>query len=300
MSTHRMTTSVLSCAAMALAFTLTAHGLSNQTFIAAKGSDSGTCPAADPCASITYALTQTNPGGEIVIATSGLYAPATINQGVVIDLASGVVASIVTTTTGTNALTISTTGNVSINGLTLRGGGKGTDGIQVTQVGVLRLNNMTIQQFTENGIEFLSPGDEMAVYSSSLLDNGHDGLRVDAAGAHVYVEGTAFDKNAYAGGDSVVGKLTISDSNAHFNFIGYFANGGSVTLYNDRAIFNATGFQAHLGGHLRFANCLLSDNTTAWNVATGGDVSGSNPGTTLIAPGQTPNTGTLGVPTVLQ
>jgi uncharacterized transporter YbjL len=298
MQMQQIATKILSCATMALAFTLSAHALTNQTYISATGSDSGTCSSADPCATITYALTQTKPGGEIVIATSGTYAPATVTQAVSVIAASSVDASILTTTAGANALTIDTTGNVSINGITLRGGGTGNDGILVTKVGVLRLNNMTIQHFAENGIEFLSPSSEMAAYNSSLLDNGHDGLRVDASGAHVYVEGSAFDKNVYAGGDSVEGKLTISDSSAHFNTIGFFANGGSVTLYNDRAIFNTTGFQAHDGGNLRFANCLLSDNTNAWQITTGGALYGSSPGTTLAAPGQT-KSGTLSVPVTL-
>jgi hypothetical protein len=138
------------------------------------------------------------------------------------------------------------------------------------------------------------------MYNSQSNNNGHDGLQVNAAGAKAYVEGSAFDGNGYAGGDSVEGKLTISDSNAHYNEIGFFANGGSVTLYNSRAIFNTTGFQVSATGRMHFANCLLSDNTTGWSVASGGTLSGSEPGTTLIAPGQTPNKGTMSAATVLK
>jgi hypothetical protein len=302
MHMHRMTTSVLSCAALALASTLTAHALSNQTFISNKGSDSGTCSSADPCASITYALTQTSPGGEIVIATSGTYAPATLTQAVNLNAPASVDASISTpaTPSGVNAITINTTGNVNLNGITLRGHGTGNDGILVEQVGVLRLNNMTIQNFTSNGIEFKSADSEMSMYNSSLLNNGNDGLVLDASGAKAWVEGSSFDSNNNAGADSGQGKLSIADSNAHYNAIGFYAHGGSVTLYNTRAIFNTTGLEVSAKGRLHFANCLLSDNTTAWNVATGGVLSGSNPGTTLVAPGQTPNTGTLGVATELK
>ncbi len=44
----------------------------------------------------------------------------------------------------------------------------------------------------------------------------------------------------------------------------------------------------------------MSDNTKGWSVAAGGVLSGSDPGTTLIAPGQTPNSGVMSVPTTLK
>jgi len=286
--------------AVAMVFTATAFAgtMNRQSFVSVTGNDTNPCTSALPCATINHALTVTNAGGVVTLATSGSYAPATLSQPVSLNAPASVDASI--TTTAGNALTVSTTGNVSINGITLRGGAEGADGIMVTQVGVLRLNNVTVQNFTETGVEFDAAGGEMVMYNSQSNDNGHDGLRVNGNGAHVYVEGSAFDRNTFAGGDSVDGKLTISDSNAHFNDIGFYANGGSVTLYNARSIFNTTGLQVSSNGHMHFANCLVSDNTTGWNVAAGGVLSGSEPGTTLFAPGQTPNSGTMSAPVNLR
>jgi hypothetical protein len=300
MQTHPIYRNSLTCAAMALAFTLAAHATSNQTFISATGNDTNPCTSAQPCLTINHALTVTTVGGEIVVATSGTYAPATIDQAVNITAPASVDASISVTTAGENAITVNSTGNVSINGLTLRGHAAGGDGILVTQVGVLRLINMQIQNFTTNGVEFKSADSDMNVYSSNFLNNGNDGIRIDAAGAKAWVVGSSFDSNTNAGADSGLGKMSIADSNAHNNAVGFFANGGSITLYNTRAIFNTTGFKVSATGHLRFANCLLSDNTAAWDVVTGGVLSGSNPGTTLIAPGQTPNRGTMSAPVVLK
>ncbi len=178
------------------------------------------------------------------MATSGSYAPASLTQAVSLDTAGGVDASIVASAAGANAITVNTSGNVSINGLTLRGYATGNDGILVTQVGVLRLNNVTIQNFVADGIEFQAAGGQLGMYNSQSNNNGHDGLQVNASGAKAYVEGSAFDRNGFAGGDSVDGKLTISDSNAHYNDVGFYANGGSVTLYISRAIFITTGFQS--------------------------------------------------------
>lgn len=284
---------------MALAFTFPAHALQNQSFVSPTGNDTNPCTLAEPCLTINHALTVTSVGGEIVLAASGTYATATITQAVNLNAPAGVDASI-STTTATNAITITTTGGVSINSITLRGHAIGNDGILVDQVGVLRLNNMTILNFAANGVEFKSADSNMSMYNSQLNNNGNDGLLLDAPGTKAWVEGSSFDGNANAGADSGSGKLSIADSNAHYNGIAFYSHGGSVTLYNARAIFNTTGFEVSATGHLHFANCLLSDNKTAWDVAPGGILSGSNPGTTLVAPGQTPVVGALGVATVLK
>jgi hypothetical protein len=299
MKINRFKLGIVPCAAFVLAFTAQAQNA--VSYVSTTGSDSNTCTASAHCRTIAKALTETKSGGEVVVLDSGSYGNGsvlTISQPVTVS-AVGVDASISITTSGVNAITINTTGGVNLTGLTLHGHAAGNEGILVTQVGVLRLNNVTIEDFTLDGVNFESPGDDLVMYNSQANDNGRDGLRVNAAGAHAYVEGSAFDRNAFAGGDSVLGKLTISDSNAHFNEIGFLANGGTVTLYNARSIFNKTGLEVSASGHMHFANCLVSDNTAAWNVAPGGVLSGSDPGTTLIAPGQTPNTGTRSAATVL-
>lgn len=285
---------------MALAFTIPATAASNQTFISSTGNDTNPCTYKLPCLTIDHALTVTTPGGEIVVSTSGNYAPAAIGQSVNIDAAGGVDASISVTTSAENAITINTSGNVSINGLTLRGHATGNDGILVSQVGVLRLNNMQIQNFTANGIEFKSMDSEMNMYNSNMVNNGNDGLLIDASGARAWVEGCAFDSNTNAGVDSGAGRVSIADSNAHDNAVAYLASSGTVTLYNTRAIFNATGLQVGATGHMRFANSLLSDNKTNYNVAKGGILQGSDPGSTMFATGSTTNKGTLSVPIILK
>jgi hypothetical protein len=297
---QRIATSFLSCAAMALGLTAGAGAQNNVSYVSTTGNDANDCTSSAYCRTIARALATTNSGGEVVVENSGSFGSSvSISQPVSIS-AIGVDASLVVTTSGADAITVNTTGNVSINGLTLRGhAATGNDGILVETVGVLHLNNMTIVNFANDGVEFKAAGGEMSAYNSNFNNNGHDGLQVNAAGAKAYVEGSAFDGNAYAGGDSVDGKLTLSDSNAHYNDIGFFANGGSVTLYNARAIFNTYGLQVAATGHLHFANCLLSDNTNAWKIAAGGVLSGSSPGTTLVVPGQT-KSGTLSAPVTLE
>lgn len=72
-----------------------------------------------------------------------------------------------------------------------------------------------------------------------------------------------------------------------------------MTLLNDRAKSNTTGLMASFGGTLYFANCLVTNNTTAYDVASGDIMSGTNPGTNLITPGQG-TAGTLSTPITLR
>src|ERR1700722_9707940 len=286
MRKHRFTTSIMAATAIALASAVTAEAQNVKSFIATTGNDANDCQVTAFCRTLTRALAVTNPHGTIVVVTSGGYAPATIVQPVTIS-AIGIDASL-DPATG-NALNINTGGDVTINGLNLRGHGVGTDGILVTQVGFLRLYNMEIENFTNDGIDFEATGN-LAVYDTKINDCGHDGLLVQGAGARAYVHGSDFDNNAFAGADSAAGFLTLANSSAHYNGRGFFADGGRMELFEDRAIFNGIGIAAsgsgggNGAGTLYFAGCLIADNTTSYDVGTGGKMAGSSPGTTLIPP----------------
>ena len=278
---------ILAGAIMMLAFTFTAQAQNSRSFVATTGSDANNCTASAYCRTFTAALAVTNPGGEIVVVNSGGYGPATITQPVTI-VAKGIDAAITQTATSGNALTISTTGNVTITGLSLYGGGTGNDGILVNQVGFLRLYDMHIQGFASDGVHFTASGGNFAIYNSKINDSGHDGLLLQATGSRAYVNGTDFDNNIFAGADSAEGDMSIADSSAHYNKYGFFANGGTMALYNDRAIFNVNGLGAsdNSASKLYFTNCLVSDNTHAYNVGAAGILAGSSPATSLITPGQ--------------
>ena len=130
MQNHGVTTNLIAGAALALVFTFTAQAQNNRSFVATTGNDVNTCSASAYCRTFTRALAVTNSGGEIVVVNSGGYGPATITQAVTIT-AIGIDASITQTTGGQNALTINTTGNVTITGLNLFGGGTGANGVLV-------------------------------------------------------------------------------------------------------------------------------------------------------------------------
>jgi len=293
MQIHPFATKVLTCAAMTLAFTVAAPAQNQQSFVATTGNDASNCTTSSPCRTIAKALTVTKPAGEVVVVNSGIYGTNIKISSPVTISAVGVDASLVTTTGSAVTIDLSPGGNVTINGLALHARGGATDsGVLVQSVTNLRLSNMLIENFQYNGIEFNAPDRDLTVFNSQLNRNWQSGILVNARGARVYVDGSSFDDNVGAGAVSQTGKLTIHNSSAHFNGAGFDANGGTVTLDNDRVLFNRTGLMVDHAGRLRFANCLISDNATAWDVAGAGVLAGSSPATTFVAPGQT-HTGQL-------
>ena len=283
----------LTASALALAFGVTAQASASRTFVSTIGNDANTsvnCSPSANCRTFAAALSVTNSGGEVVVLTSGGYGPATISQSVVIT-AIGIDASISVTTSGANGLTINTPGNVTLIGLNLHGEGTGNNGIEVQQVGFLRLYNMLIENFTNIGVDFEVTG-QMAIYGSTINDNAFAGLLVANGTANVYVHDTAFDHNTGVAVEVDSGQVTIADSSAEYNGTGFLSQGSLLTLVNDRAIFNAVAMHVLSAGTLYFGNCLFANNAFAYEVVSGSTLAGTNPGTSIIAPGQS-TSGTL-------
>lgn len=143
-----------------LCLALDVSAASHRTFVAATGSDSGTCGPTTPCRSLEYALGQTNSGGEIVITQSGGYGNATgglvINKSISIIAEPGVFAALAPISSA--GITIATTGiDVAIKNLTINGRG-GSKGIDMTNGAGLDLDNVTITNFPSgHGLHIQTP-----------------------------------------------------------------------------------------------------------------------------------------------
>jgi len=67
---------------------------SSRTFVSGSGADAGACDPSAPCRNFAYALSQTDAGGEIVVVSSGSFAPFTIADAISIVAPGGVYADI--------------------------------------------------------------------------------------------------------------------------------------------------------------------------------------------------------------
>lgn len=166
------------------------HAASHRTFVSADGTDSGTCGPTSACRTLTYALGQTNDGGEIIITQSGGYGDATggvtISKSISIIAEPGVFAALAPTTG--SGITIATVGiDVSIKGLTINGRG-GTYGINMTNGASLDLDNVTISNFPA-GAGLRIQASARGAIKNSIFRRMNDGIQV-GYGANLLVRDT--------------------------------------------------------------------------------------------------------------
>src|SRR5229473_1939363 len=124
-----------------------------RAFVSINGSDANPCSAVQPCRSFNQALTTVQPGGEIVVQSSGGYSTGfTITQSVTID-AAGFNASVISTS-GTDLCTINAGlgDRVVLRGISFHGASVGNNAINVTQVGSLYVEHCSIAEFAADGV----------------------------------------------------------------------------------------------------------------------------------------------------
>ena len=127
-----------------------------RTAVSVSGVDTNPCTPVAPCRTISYALTQTSPGGEMFILSSGGYGAFTVTQAVTITAPSGIIAAV--SAPSGNAITVNAGPSdlVILNGFLLDGlAGSGTNGVQVTSAGSVSVGDSSITGFSGQGINFV-------------------------------------------------------------------------------------------------------------------------------------------------
>src|SRR6516162_8229175 len=117
-------------------FTMPAQAQRARVFVASYGNDSNPCTFGSPCKTFQQAVNVVAVGGEVTAIDSAGFGPINITQAVTITSPDGVEAGIVPNPGG-NAITINTTGDVFLRGLTIEGNNSGVDGINESGGGTL-------------------------------------------------------------------------------------------------------------------------------------------------------------------
>ena len=207
-------------AALAIGLALSGGGpasaQSTRTFVSGVGNDANTCSRVSPCRTFAGAITKTAAAGEINCLDTGSYGPVTITKSLSI-VCDKVTASVLGS--GVDGITVSAaaTDEVFISGLDIHGTGSSA-GINVTQVGELRVARTAIRGFT-NGIVFAPTNvGSLFVGDSDFSGNGSvffgNGISVGppaGGGANVHIERTRLKHNA--NGLRVIGSASTAGIN---------------------------------------------------------------------------------------
>jgi len=231
-----------------------------RSFVASTGADANPCNLAFPCRSFGAAITQTTPGGEVIVLDSAGYGAAVISQPVSIIAPPGIYAGVSVfaggPTAGVGIVVNPGAGKVTLRGLTINSLG-GTTGISYQSGDALYIDNVIITNFPTAGLS-------ANVATSGSLQVTNSILRDNAVGAHLNATG---------------GTLTIGIEGTLFarNGVGVDLRDGTAgTIHASTISGGATGLlsaptTAAKTSKLEVRDCTIADNSTA-GVAVGSGV----------------------------
>jgi len=174
---------MLLCAAICatvLVLAAPARATSVQTWVASSGADTGSCTQTAPCATFTYAMTQTLSGGAIGCLSSGSFGSITITGSITIDCGTGQEG---TTTCGGSCTAIdinaSSTANIALRHLNIKGiitsAGYGINASMAG--GTLTVQDCTISGQGNAAISFAATsGRAQLIVSDTKISNNGDGI----------------------------------------------------------------------------------------------------------------------------
>jgi hypothetical protein len=205
-----------------------------RVFVSVNGTDAGNCSDVNaPCRTLNFAINAVDPGGEVIVLTTGSYAGASITKSVKLNSPSGVVAfsaSTITVNAGTSDVVV-------LRGLTLKAltPGSGT-GINFTAGAALHVENCVVDGWNIGINVAPTPAADVYVNVSDTVvrNNAAEGLLLTNNAAvgviRAAVERSRFENNGMPGQTGGVWAVqgvqaTISNSVATGNFRGYQAGG---------------------------------------------------------------------------
>jgi len=222
----------------------------SRTFVSPTGNDASDCSLGAPCRHLQAALAQTLPGGEIAILGTAGYnggTTITITQAVSIVNPGAFEAGIYAPVSG-NGIVINAGPNdaVSLRGLSIQGGGTGTNGIVFNSGGSLTIDNCFAQNLTDSGIRIQTSGTmTFSITKVTVSNNGLAGIYlwappsstpningiIDRVTANGNYDGIRFEtSNTSAGGTLNVSVSNSIASNNGNDGILFWAYGGSATV----------------------------------------------------------------------
>jgi hypothetical protein len=194
-----------------------AQAQATRTWVSGVGDDLNPCSRTAPCKTFAGAIVKTQPGGEISVLDPGGYGVVIIRKSITID-GTGMLSSLLAS--DTTGITIDMTevkdpslSAVRLRGLSINGGGRGVNGINIKTAGSVSIEDCVIDGFKDSGI------------------------RVGAG--RVFVRNTTIRNNATAGITVTAGQAGIADVALVFNGVGL---AGSVKSLGNVYLFgNKTG-----------------------------------------------------------
>ena len=277
MSKFRFALNILAVAVFSLGISSVAQAQATRTWVSGVGDDANPCSRTAPCKTFAGAISKTATCGEISVLDPGGFGAVTITKSITIN-GDGTLAGILAA--GTNGIIVNgiSTSDVIIRGISIDGACTGLDGIRFLAGRHLRIENCTIYNFTDDGVDALynlvGGVGQLTIENTSISNIGDVAVRVAVTtGAITAQLDNVRINRASIGFDVLAGSATIANSAiSHVTNQAVVAenpaivNASFCTLTN-----NGTGISAfNSGATIRFNNCNIFNNNVGVNVAAGG------------------------------
>jgi hypothetical protein len=147
-----------------------AQAQATRTWVSGVGDDANPCSRTAPCKTFAGAISKTAAAGEINVLDPGGFGAVTITKSITIS-SEGFEAGVLVS--GTNGIIVNAGANdfVVLRGLDIEGLGTGLNGIQFLAGGSLTVENCTINDFTQKGINFAPSGVAQLAVRNTIIRN---------------------------------------------------------------------------------------------------------------------------------
>lgn len=254
-----------------------AQAQATRTWVSGVGDDANPCSRTAPCKTFAGAISKTAACGEISVLDPGGFGAVTITKSITIN-GDGTLAGILAATVNGIIINAGVNDIIILRSISINGACSGLSGIRVLSAKHVHVENCTIYDFLNFGIEGANTVNalEMSIENTSITNAGigirQSGLANNKASIdRVRVNRGTFGIDAL-GGNATVSNSVVSHHNTLGSHAGITAEGTSqVNVVNTQVTQNSIGMQAFSNGStLRFANSDVFNNTTGVNVAAGG------------------------------
>ena len=178
-----------------------AFAQATRTWVSGVGDDANPCSRTAPCKTFAGAISKTAAGGTIDVLDPGGFGAVTITNAITLETIGSIAGVLVS---GTHGIVINAGPNdtVVLRGLSIDGIGTGLSGVKFLAGGKLVVERCTIQNFTQNGIDFgpAAVTSQLIVSDTTINNNTSAGIQVAAVSpgvANVAITRTRLLQNNY-------------------------------------------------------------------------------------------------------
>lgn len=283
-----------SCALfLLLAWAVPAGAQATRTWVSGVGDDANPCSRTAPCKTFAGAISKTAAAGEINIIDPGGFGAVTITKSISIE-ADGITAGVLVS--GTNGIVVNAGPNdvVVLRGLVIEGIGTGLNGINFLAGGTLIVEDCTINNFSQRGINFAPSGPSQLIVRRTRISNNLNSfngggilIKPGAGGsASALIEQVRLDRNLFgvrADDNSKVNiRGTVAMLSTNNGFLAFAASLPSTMDIVDSAAIQSTSANViNAGVKSSGANALVRLNNVAITGNAANGILGENGGQVL-------------------